>query len=200
MEDQKVGGRHTTSKLILKEFQETNYKSFSDGQITISFPNEKDLTHVNVVLTPTGGPYAGATVAFTLRLPASYPNEIATVQCVSKILHPNISKTGAVCFNVFGGNNLLSPATTTSRGSLSIRFGHGVHTAEWDSCMRLVDYAHALLWLLYQPNLDSRLNSECPHNRHEFERLVRSAGLPPRAAATPRRLTRSLLPPRRSGK
>jgi hypothetical protein len=66
--------------------------------------------------------------------------------------------------------------------------------------MRLVDYAHALLWLLYQPNLDSRLNSECPHNGHEFERLVRSAGLPPRAAATPRRLTCSLLPPLRSGK
>jgi ubiquitin-protein ligase len=115
MEDQKVGGRHNkTSKLILKEFQDTNYKSFSDGQITITFPHDDDLTHVKVVLTPTGGLYAGATVAFTLRLPASYPNEIATVQCVSKILHPNISKTGAVCFNVFGGTTLLSTHTLFS--------------------------------------------------------------------------------------
>jgi hypothetical protein len=40
--------------------------------------------------------------------------------------------------------------------------------------MRLVDYAHALLWLLYQPNLDSRLNSQCPHDRSTFEQQVRA--------------------------
>jgi hypothetical protein len=40
--------------------------------------------------------------------------------------------------------------------------------------VRLVDYAHALLWLLYQPNLDSRLNGDCPQTKDEFRRLVRT--------------------------
>jgi hypothetical protein len=45
---------------------------------------------------------------------------------------------------------------------------------EWNRDVRLVDYAHALLWLLYQPNLDSRLNGDCPQTKDEFRRLVRT--------------------------
>jgi hypothetical protein len=45
---------------------------------------------------------------------------------------------------------------------------------EWNRDVRLVDYAHALLWLLYQPNLDSRLNGDCPQTKAEFSRLVRT--------------------------
>jgi hypothetical protein len=41
--------------------------------------------------------------------------------------------------------------------------------------VRLVDYAHSLLWLLYQPNLDSRLNGDCPNGTSEFARLVRTS-------------------------
>ena len=50
------------------------------------------------------------------------------------------------CFNILGGN-------------------------EWDSSLRLADYVHALLWLLYQPNLDSRLNGSCPQNTEEYVSL-----------------------------
>jgi hypothetical protein len=38
--------------------------------------------------------------------------------------------------------------------------------------VRLVDYAHALLWLLYQPNLGSRLNGAVPDDEAEFAQLV----------------------------
>jgi hypothetical protein len=38
--------------------------------------------------------------------------------------------------------------------------------------VRLVDYAHALLWLLYQPNLGSRLNGAVPNDETEFAQLV----------------------------
>jgi len=36
-----------------------------------------------------------------------------------------------------------------------------------------VDYAHALLWLLHNPNLSSILNCDCPENECEYETLAR---------------------------
>ncbi len=112
------------NKVLLKEFQELNFKSFSENQIQITFPNEQDLTEVTVILLPSGGPYAGGRFEFELKLPADYPNSTPKVRCSTKIFHPNVSYSGDVCFNLFSD--------------------------EWDSCLRLVDYAHALLWLLYQ--------------------------------------------------
>lgn len=45
---------------------------------------------------------------------------------------------------------------------------------EWSDCLRLVDYAHALLWLIYNPNLSSRLSCDCPESESEYEELARS--------------------------
>jgi ubiquitin-conjugating enzyme E2 M len=137
----------TLNKVVLKEFKETNFKSFSDGQLTIRFPNEADLTQAEVVVTPTGGHYEGGTFVFEVKLPQNYPHSVATVTCKTKIFHPNVNYSGYICFNIL--------------------------TDEWNPNVRLVDYAHSLLWLLYQPNLDSRLNGDCPTNTVEFHRLVR---------------------------
>jgi hypothetical protein len=38
--------------------------------------------------------------------------------------------------------------------------------------VRLIDYAHGLLWLLYQPNLSSRLNGAVPNDQSEYAELV----------------------------
>jgi ubiquitin-protein ligase len=96
--------RQRINKVILQEFQETNFQSFSDDQITITFPREYDLRHVEIVLTPTEGPYAGGKFEFALTLPPDYPHQPATVQCTTQIMHPNISpQNGKVCFNVFSG-------------------------------------------------------------------------------------------------
>ncbi len=38
--------------------------------------------------------------------------------------------------------------------------------------MRLIDYAHGLLWLLYQPNLSSRLNGAVPSHPSEYAKMV----------------------------
>jgi hypothetical protein len=45
-------------------------------------------------------------------------------------------------------------------------------TDEWNPDVRLIDYAHALLWLLYQPNLGSRLNGAVPSDESEYAELV----------------------------
>jgi ubiquitin-protein ligase len=61
------------NKVILKEFKDTCYKSFAQDQITITFPNEEDLTEVEVVLTPIEGIYQGARVVFSINLTTEYP-------------------------------------------------------------------------------------------------------------------------------
>lgn len=62
------------NKVILKEFRDTNYRSFAEDQITIQFPYEERLTLVNVVLTPNEGVYQGARIVFEVDLTTEYPN------------------------------------------------------------------------------------------------------------------------------
>lgn len=134
------------NRTVLKEFQESNLKSFSDGQININFPDENDLTKVDVVLTPTGGLYNGGTFVFAVNLPTNYPDAVASISCRTKIFHPNIDFSGYICFNLLND--------------------------EWNPDVRLIDYAHGLLWLLYQPNLGSRLNGAVPNDQSEYAELV----------------------------
>jgi ubiquitin-protein ligase len=62
------------NKTILKEFQEMNTRSFSQGQISVEFPHEEDLTRVRVVLLPNEGLYRDGRFVFGVVLPNDYPN------------------------------------------------------------------------------------------------------------------------------
>lgn len=152
------------------EFQRTNFTSFSGGQISITFPDTDDLTQVSLCLRPNDGPYRDGTFHFTIKLPPDYPKAKAQATCDTKIFHPNIDYSGNICFNLFKGS-LASPSFPPSVTWL-IRGGS---TDEWNSDVRLVDYAHGLLWLLYYPNLHSRLNGHCPEDEAEFVSLVRQS-------------------------
>jgi len=138
------------NKTILKEHKAMSLQSFSDGQIEVVFPNEEDLTEVTVTLKPNSGLYKDGKFVFAVKLPEDYPSSAPSVSCQTKMFHPNIDYNGYICFNILGGD-------------------------EWDSSLRLADYVHGLLWLLYQPNLDSRLNGSCPQNTEEFAALVRTS-------------------------
>jgi ubiquitin-protein ligase len=105
--------------MVLKEFQKTNLQSFSDGQITINFPNEEELTNVDVVLTPTDGLYKGGRFAFRVCLPRDYPESVAAITCRTLIFHPNINYEGNICFNILSGTHTRTHCTRTARHARS---------------------------------------------------------------------------------
>jgi hypothetical protein len=102
---------------------------------------------------------------------------VPVIRCKTPVLHPNI-EGNEICLNILDGSALLySPVLLTEVVVVRAneRLASSSCTDEWNECLRLVDYAHALLWLLYNPNLDSRLNCDCPETQHEFEELARRA-------------------------
>jgi len=110
------------NKTILKEFKDTNYKSFAEDQISVHFPDEADLTKVGIILTPNDGVYQGARIKFSLDLTTGYPNRsvllqsffelpvlnssycssVPIVRCDTLFLHPNIQGE-SICLNIFDG-------------------------------------------------------------------------------------------------
>lgn len=141
---------------LFKEFALINRKSVFADQARIEFPKGEDHPFdLEVLLTPTSGPFRDACVKFSIKLPANYPRAAPTVKCLNRIFHPNVSTTGNVCFSMFSG--------------------------DWNASYRLEHFINGLLWFLQNPNPDSALNSLCSiKDPKEFEKMVRLAmsGLP----------------------
>lgn len=82
------------NKAVLKEYKAMALQSFSDGQIEVDFPDEQDLTRVRVILKPNGGYYRDGKFEFAVKLPEDYPNSAPSVECKTKMFHPNINYSG----------------------------------------------------------------------------------------------------------
>eukprot|EP01085_Mycamoeba_gemmipara_P003635 Mycagemm_TRINITY_DN10262_c0_g1::TRINITY_DN10262_c0_g1_i1::g.3635::m.3635 type:complete len:482 gc:universal TRINITY_DN10262_c0_g1_i1:80-1525(+) len=145
-------------KELFKEFALINRKSVFADQARIEFPKgEANPFDLEILLTPTNGPFKEACVRFSIKLPPTYPKAAPTVKCLNRVFHPNVSSTGSVCFSMFSG--------------------------DFNASYRLEHYINGLLWFLQNPNPDSALNSACSvKDPAEFEKAVRSAiaGLPTR--------------------
>jgi hypothetical protein len=101
-----------------------------------------------VTLTPDDGLYVDGYYEITMTLPDNYPFGKPTFHCDSPIFHPNIAYDGGICFSLL---------------------------EETESFLRIADYAHGLLWLLYYPNLYSRVNMDCPRDEKLFREMVRTS-------------------------
>ena len=71
-----------------------------------------------VILGPTGTPYAGGVFKLEIHFPTDYPFKPPKCVMLTKMYHPNISSTGAICLDILKNN--WSPALTVSKVLLSI--------------------------------------------------------------------------------
>lgn len=71
-----------------------------------------------VILGPTGTPYAGGIFKLEIHFGTDYPFKPPKVNMNTKMYHPNISSSGAICLDILKNN--WSPALTIGKVLLSI--------------------------------------------------------------------------------
>eukprot|EP00301_Raphidiophrys_heterophryoidea_P009638 c14245_g1_i1.p1 GENE.c14245_g1_i1~~c14245_g1_i1.p1 ORF type:complete len:166 (-),score=25.03 c14245_g1_i1:60-509(-) len=71
-----------------------------------------------VIMGPPDSPYAGGTFFLDIIFPTDYPFKPPKLQFKTKIYHPNINATGAICLDIL--RDKWSPALTISKVLLSI--------------------------------------------------------------------------------
>jgi len=71
-----------------------------------------------VIMGPTDSPYLGGIFNLEIHFPTDYPFKPPKIVFLTKIYHPNISRTGAICLDILKDN--WSPALTVSKTLLSI--------------------------------------------------------------------------------
>jgi len=71
-----------------------------------------------VIFGPSDSPYAGGVFNLKIMFPTDYPFKCPTVNFTTKIYHPNISPSGAICLDIL--KTQWSPALTISKVLLSI--------------------------------------------------------------------------------
>ena len=138
---------NSATRQIMKELQELSSESYSDEQLKIEMVDDNPFK-LKVILMPNDGLYKDGYYEMLMTLPPNYPSQKPSFHCPCEIFHPNVDYSGSICFSLLG---------------------------ESSSHLRITDFAHGLLWLLYYPNLYSRMNSDCPREEKEFAQLVRSS-------------------------
>jgi ubiquitin-conjugating enzyme E2 M len=130
---------------ILRELKEMNSANFDNEQVRVSLKDDNPR-QILVTLAPDDGLYRDGEYVILMTLPDTYPKGKPTFKFESQIFHPNVNYSGDICFSLLDESN---------------------------EGLRIADYAHGLLWLLYYPNLYSRLNMDCPRDQNQFAEMVR---------------------------
>lgn len=103
------------------------------------------------IFGPSDSPYSGGVFRLNIVFPVDYPFKPPSIVFTTKIYHPNINSTGAICLDIL--KTQWSPALTISKVLLSI-------------CSLLCD-----------PNPNDPLVPEIAHiyktNRSEYEKTAR---------------------------
>jgi ubiquitin-conjugating enzyme E2 D/E len=81
--------------------------------------SESDMsTWEAMIFGPADSPFQGGMFALTIRFPSDYPFKPPIITFKTKIYHPNISASGAICLDIL--KSQWSPALTISKVLLSI--------------------------------------------------------------------------------
>lgn len=82
-------------------------------------PVGDDLTHWHAtIFGPSQSPFEGGSFKLEITFPQKYPFKPPEIKFLTKIYHPNISPSGAICLDILKQN--WSPALTISNVLLSI--------------------------------------------------------------------------------
>ena len=71
-----------------------------------------------MIIGPTESPYSGGVFKLSIHFPTDYPFKPPKVIFETKIYHPNVSPTGAICLDIL--KDQWSPALTIGKVLLSI--------------------------------------------------------------------------------
>lgn len=141
-------------KRILKEIQELekDLKYNENSIIQKIIADNKNINKMSIIIKgPKDSPYENGLFLLIIELTDNYPFSPPHIKFGSKILHPNISKDGKICVDIFG--NKWSAALTISKVLLSLSS------------------------LLVDPNPDSPLNSDIAEiykdNRIQYNEKVK---------------------------
>ena len=67
-------------------------------------PDPDNLQNFIMRIRPTQGIWANANFDFEFKIPDDFPFGRPSVKCLTRIWHPNIEETGAVCLNILRDN------------------------------------------------------------------------------------------------
>jgi len=142
--------RHNAARLrVFKDISEMDTMAGAE----LVFPDQDDLMHFNVKITPSEGLYRSATFLFNVEVPNNYPYDPPKVHCSTLVYHPNIDFEGHVCLNILRN--------------------------EWMPVLSLGSVVYGLMTLFLEPNPDDPLNKEAAtlmiEKPAQFERNVRTS-------------------------
>jgi ubiquitin-conjugating enzyme E2 M len=88
--------------------------------VQICVPDRNNLQDFFVRLQPANGIWRGGKFDFRFTIPDDFPFERPTVKCETRVWHPNIEETGAVCLNILRDN--YTPVTSICHLIVGLQF------------------------------------------------------------------------------
>lgn len=79
----------------------SDFEEFADvSYLSLVFPKEDDIMKFVVRVSPEQGIWRCGKFDFQFVIPNGFPFDRPLVTCMTRIWHPNIEETGAVCLNI----------------------------------------------------------------------------------------------------
>jgi ubiquitin-conjugating enzyme E2 M len=103
---------------VQHDLDELNPAAYPGVKITL--PDPANLQSFIARLTPSQGIWAGGNFDFKFTIPDDFPFERPSVRCETRIWHPNIEETGAVCLNILRDN--YTPVTSIGHLVVGLQF------------------------------------------------------------------------------